>query len=810
MCRLLLAAVPACLTLSAWCRVPRGEFYQKGGDLTAAVAAGFGIVIEVTTEGGGLSPEVGQLLDIIPGGRKAIIDWQTSDPSSLDQFSQLLENHPALFEKDYIFSCTNGLARKVHDRFDWPRHMPGYRISDNAVDALSRFRRGEIGIVIRDAEHLHAEMLALEREEREPADEGTWLARELGRPFLPNNAAGSSRASVYSRVAELDAAADSRWRSLTSRLQYDEYRAEMRGKMMKALGAYPARSPLNFRVVRSVPFGEFRVDLVTYESMPNLVVPACLYVPKKAGLEGGLPAVVISCGHGEMNYSKYALAAKELAIQGIVALVFEAYEQGEREQYSRYNCCQNHNLIGLKAMLLGSSFAMLRIWDGMRAIDCLEELPYVDRERIGYMGQSGGGTMTSLMMAADDRIKAAAPSGFLTSFAFLCKTLAPGDAEQNIFGQLGFGLNMTGYVLMPDIKVLVTGKFGDFFPYGGTVELMGTVGAVAEMLGNENHYAMNFAPGPHSWAKSTVRGSVQWMKAWLDGQSKLLPLDMQGLRELDFTADISAETRELTGPDMSVLGGKSSTALLGARDIHDVLRDWFAAARSGHRERSAAEMSVLVKKFAGIRSAVERSARVIEMGECSRGDLRLSRLAFMYPDGFAVPAVLLERADLKPTGSPLLLVGARGRVQFVERTIAALANGRPVLVADVIGTGEIIRMERPFYDAYDTPEEDISVMLYLLGESMVGRRAEEILDMSGWLKGRFGRGILLVSEGSVSVAAAHAYASEWELYDGVEASEAPPSWSEFVEKTGEPLQYRYTWCVNGALREYDWVDLIKR
>ena len=44
-------------------------------------------------------------------------------------------------------------------------------------------------------------------------------------------------------------------------------------------------------------------------------------------------------------------------------------------------------------------------------------------------------------MALDDRIRAAAPSCYITSLPRLLATIGPQDAEQNIFGQLAFGMD---------------------------------------------------------------------------------------------------------------------------------------------------------------------------------------------------------------------------------------------------------------------------------------------------------------------------------------------------------------------------------
>ena len=796
------------MSLSACAFVPRGDLYQDGGDLEKAARDGFAIVVPVKTgPDGTLAAETERALDILPGGRKAIVDWQTEDPRAIGLFEEAMKRRPWIFEKQHVYVCTNALASRVQSHFIWPRHMESYRVSETAVDALGRHRRGEFGVAVRDAAAIHAEISALESDS--PLDASLRLVRAVDKVFLPNNPASSTRASTYARLAELDAAADVKWLSLKSRADYDSHRLQLRERMLQAIGPLPERTPLNFRSLHTVARDGFRVEYVTFESMPGLVVPACLYVPAVPGPKEGFAAVVISCGHGEMNYSKSVNSALDIVRRGMVAFIFEAYEQGERTQYTRYNCCQNHNLIGLKAMLLGSSMAALRIWDGMRAIDCVQSMPFVDGERIGYMGVSGGGTMTSLMIAVDPRIKAAAPGCYLTNFAFLCRTMAPGDAEQNIFGQLRFGLNHTGYVLMPDIKVLVTGSYDDFFPYGGSARLFATVGAVAKMLGEEEGYAMNFSHGLHGWTESMQQTSARWMSAWLDGRAELLPIDRAGMHLLDFGFDVEAATKGLTGSDALVLGGSQSTSLPGARDIHAILRDWFASARAGRRPRTPAETAMLVRRIAGIRMPDEPGVRVVGMGSETVENMRVTRLAFMDDDGFALPAVFVERTDVPAVGEPLLLAGSRGRAMMLDKARPALSKGRPVLLCDVFGTGEVVKLAMPFYGAYDTPEEEISVMLYLMGESMVGRRAGDILRFADWLAARTGSAVELEAEGSVAVAAAHAFAAGRNLFAHVRVTNPPPSWTDFLERSGAPMPYRYTWCVNGALREYDWVDLLE-
>ena len=90
-------------------------------------------------------------------------------------------------------------------------------------------------------------------------------------------------------------------------------------------------------------------------------------------------------------------------------------------------CTDEHTTMGLSCALLGSNVAQYRIWDGMRAIDYLQSRSDIRPDKIGCTGNSGCGTLTAYLMTVDERIVAAAPVCYLTSFRRLIDTSEPGS-----------------------------------------------------------------------------------------------------------------------------------------------------------------------------------------------------------------------------------------------------------------------------------------------------------------------------------------------------------------------------------------------
>jgi hypothetical protein len=248
--------------------------------------------------------------------------------------------------------------------------------------------------------------------------------------------------------------------------------------------------------------------------------------------------------------------------------------------------------------------------------------------------------------------------------------------------------------------------------------------------------------------------------------------------------------------------------LPGARDIHTIMRERLAAIVKARSAYSAAERNAIAVKLSGVKMPASLNPVVKEMPPVEVDGAKLTRVAFIYPDGLTLPACWVEPAKPDASRSPVVMVGQKGRGDWAAEVKSCVASGASVLVADITGYGEIGKEQAIFYGAKECPEEGASVMLYLMGESMTGRRASDMLVLADWVKGKTAKAPELVAKGSAAIPAAHARAAASDLLSKVSVYDAPMSWTEFIEK-GDSALYRYTYMVVNGLLHYDWTDLLK-
>ena len=211
------------------------------------------------------------------------------------------------------------------------------------------------------------------------------------------------------------------FRTLNDRMTVREYEsldawkrraAYLREHVLASAGLLPLpeRTPLNAAVFGETKHSDYVVSKVHFESLPGFLVTGNLYEPVGRG-----PFPAILSPHGHWTYGRLentAIAsipgrAIGLARLGFVVFTYDMIGYNDSRQLT-------HEFGSRRASLWGLSLGGLQLWNSIRALDFLESLPEVRRDRIGVTGESGGGTQTFLLSAVDDRVAVAAPVNMIS------------------------------------------------------------------------------------------------------------------------------------------------------------------------------------------------------------------------------------------------------------------------------------------------------------------------------------------------------------------------------------------------------------
>ncbi|MDD2598043.1 MAG: alpha/beta hydrolase family protein [Kiritimatiellae bacterium] len=236
-----------------------------------------------------------------------------------------------------------------------------------------------------------------------------FIAEALSEPVL-EDAQMSTHDAVFKMLSVADSAADTAFLEITSELELQCHQRKLRASWVASFGGFPEQTPLQSRVTGVVQREGYRIEKVIFESQPGLFVTALLFLPDASeSCKPPYPGILISCGHSTdgKSLADYQRGAVQGALDGFAVLIFDPIDQGERLQLPGKHppiCTGGHNITGVSAMLLGWNTARFRIWDGMRALDYMQSRREIDPGRLGVMGNSGGGTLSSYIMALDDRI----------------------------------------------------------------------------------------------------------------------------------------------------------------------------------------------------------------------------------------------------------------------------------------------------------------------------------------------------------------------------------------------------------------------
>ena len=516
----------------------------------------------------------------------------------------------------------------------------------------------------------------------------------------------------------------------------------VKDKLLKLIGPFPEKTPLNARVTGVIRKQDYTVEKVIFESIPGYYVTAALFIPEKR--IGKAPAVIYASGHTANGFRSetYQHIIINLVKKGFVVLAFDPVGQGERLQYydekkgkSPFGPTVEHSYPGAQCYISGYSPTLYFIWDGIRCVDYLLTRKEVDSERIGMTGRSGGGTQTAYTAAIDDRILAAAPECFITSMEYVLKSIGPQDAEQNLVHMICEGLDHADLleVRAPKPGLMIT-TTRDFFSIQGARETFSEVKQYYQALGEGEQINMVEDDDVHASTKKNREAMYAFFQKSLDNPGSPADLEVEVFEESElWVTETGQLATSVPGETLYSLNRKIVKNQNAKLKLYRSSEDF-----DEHMMKVGSE----ALRLSGFQYP-ERFGKALFSGRYVKEDYILEKYLVPGSGDYMLPAVLFKPLE-KRNNEVVLLLDERGMEHAAHEDSllvhSMLQKGYSVLLFDVPGIGSL----GPGYLTGDAYIDNTSFNQWFAGiltnKSIVGMRAEDILRITHFIesdKGEF-------------------------------------------------------------------------
>ena len=597
---------------------------------------------------------------------------------------------------------------------------------------------------------------------------------------------------------------------LKSNDDYLKRQVEIKDKLLRLIGPFPEKTPLNARITGEIRKEDYRVQKLVYESLPGYYVTAALFLPEKR--KGKAPAIIYACGHTQDGFRSevYQHVIINLVKKGFIVLTFDPIGQGERLQYyneeegkSRFGPTTEHSYPGAQCYLSGYSPTKYFIWDGIRSVDYLLTRKEVDPERIGMTGRSGGGTQTAFTAAVEDRILAAAPECFITSMEYVLKSIGPQDAEQNLYHMLSEGIDHADLleVRAPRPALMIT-TTRDFFSIQGARETYAEAKQFYEALGEGGKIHMVEDDTVHASTKKNREAMYAFFQQYLDLPGSPEDLDVTVLEEQELRV---TETGQLA---TSLQGETIYT--LNRQIVDDQVARLKLSRGSEDFDEHMQRVVMDAERLSGFIYPGAYGKSVFS-GRYANSGYVLEKYLVPGSGNYMLPAALYKPVGTGH-GEMVLILGDQG-MEHVALNDSPLIHsmvdqGYSVLLFDVPGIGSL----GPGYLKGDAYIDNTSYNQWFAGiqtdQSIVAMRAEDIIRVIRVIKAdhpQF-RTIAAMSEGPLGSELLHAAVFD-DVIDKVCLVRPFLSFAD-IARSREYVPAFIPSTVSGALKGYDLPDLM--
>ena len=486
-----------------------------------------------------------------------------------------------------------------------------------------------------------------------------------------------------------------------SREQWEARRAELRQQILCAAGLWPEppRTPLHAVHTGRQERDGYSVENVAFQSRPGFYVTGNLYRP--LGPAERRPALLCPHGHSRKGRLEHGETISTIARcisfarQGYVAFAYDMVGYNDARQIP-------HQFGGWQDWLWSLGALGLQLWNSIRAVDYLLTLPDVDPDRLGSVGESGGGTQTFLLSAVDDRV------GFLAPVVMVSAHFQGGCVCENIPNLRLDTFNVEIAAMAAPRPMTLVSATGDWTANTPSVEYP-AIRSIYALYGKEHRLSQTQITAPHNFNQASREAVYRFFAHWFRGtpldqplpEEPLEPAPEETLRVFSsalptdaLDADgVRAIARDLAEQQLSASWPADAASLarfrdgLGAAyrlalDTHPVGPDGVVVQRLGEQSFDT---------YGAVRLLIGRG-RATMAPTTGRGGPR--------PQVDCLPAIFFPVSDSTKDRRPVVIAHGAGKAAlFTERDgqavpgellAALLAEGRAVLLFDAFLTGDYL------------------------------------------------------------------------------------------------------------------------
>ncbi|MBE7464697.1 MAG: hypothetical protein HS116_14570 [Planctomycetes bacterium] len=595
----------------------------------------------------------------------------------------------------------------------------------------------------------------------------------------------------------------------------------------RAFAPRPPKTPLKPRVYGTVEFPGVRVEKLTYESRPGVLVTANLWLPAHAGAARRVPGVVVPCGHSGDGKLSYFRIGQRLARAGFAAIIYDPYNQGERDQYyglsgnlaerTRANCCFAHNMMGKQLELCGEFFGAWRAWDGIRALDFLLTRPEIDPACLGVTGNSGGGTLTTWLWATEPRFTMAAPSCFITGFLRNLENELPADNEQYPPGVVGAGLEHVDFLIARAPKpLLLLGQHFDYFDRRGLRDSHLELKRIQAILGAPSaSHDLFIGPQGHGYSWHNQQRMIEFFHRHAGFKGKPIQLTDEELPDT-----IKPSLKVLPKGNTVAHGATPIYALIAARGLEQNAARKRKGAPAREGLMNAVRKVLAIEPEAGNRNGRQDPPHYRNHPPAHYGTYRGTCFAVEteFTDSHDAPGARIcaflhqpcemfgHSLDLSERVT-LWLPHVSAEAELNAPDLAGALIGKSALLAlDVRGAGYSMPPDEDFFHPYGYDYMHHGYGL-LFGRSYLGRRVFDVLRTLDLLSAQGVREVELIGRGQGALIAAYAALLCPDLVRKTTLHGAPTSYLSWA--TAPVVAWPASCMPRGVLKQFDLPDVYR-